>query len=77
MRYNEKRYVVTMDVYVYAENDYMARKRAHKMADSLDKYGSNPSITEIGEQPFASMNYRKLEDISKPVDKVKDEPLPF
>ena len=74
MRYNEKRYVVTMDVYVYAENDYMARKRAHKMADSLDKYGSNPSITEIGEQPFASLDYRKLEDISKPV---KNEKLPF
>ena len=74
MRYNEKRYVVTMDVYVYAENDYMARKRAHKMADSLDKYGRNPSITEIGEQPFASLDYRKLEDISKPV---KNEKLPF
>ena len=77
MRYNEKRYVVTMDVYVYAENDYMARKRAHKMADSLDKYGRNPSITEIGEQPFASLDYRKLEDISRPSDKVKNEPLPF
>ena len=74
MRYNEKRYVVTMDVYVYAENDYMARKRAHKMADSLDKYGRNPSITEIGEQPFASLDYRKLEDISKPV---KNKKLPF
>ena len=74
MRYNEKRYVVTMDVYVYAENDYMARKRAHKMADSLDKYGRNPSITEIGEQPFASLDYKKLEDISKPV---KNEKLPF
>ena len=77
MRNDEKRYVVTMDVYVYAENDYMARKRAHKMVDSLDKYGRNPSITEIGEQPFASMDYRKLEDISKPVERVKDEPLPF
>ena len=74
MRYNEKRYVVTMDVYVYAENDYMARKRAHKMADSLDKYGRNPSITEIGEQSFASLDYRKLEDISKPV---KNEKFPF
>ena len=77
MRSNEKRYVVTMDVYVYAENDYMARKRAHKMVDSLDKYGRNPSITEIGEQPFASLSYRKLDDISRPIDKVKDEPLPF
>ena len=71
---NDKRYVVTMDMYVYAPNDYMARKRAHKMADSLDKYGRNPSITEIGEQPFASLDYRKLEDISKPV---KNEKLPF
>ena len=70
----DNRYVVQMDMYVYAENDYMARKRAHKMADSLDKYGSNPSITEIGEQPFASLDYRKLEDISKPV---KNEKLPF
>ncbi len=74
MRYNEKRYVVSMDVYVYAENDYMARKRAHKMADSLDNYGRNPSITEIGEQPFASLDYRKLDDISKPV---KNEKLSF
>ena len=77
MARDKKRYAVQLDVYVYAENDYMARKRAHKMVDSLDKYGRRPSITEIGEQPFASMNYRKLEDISKPVDKVKDEPLPF
>ena len=29
----EKRYVVTMDMYVYAENDYMARKNAHKLAE--------------------------------------------
>ena len=73
---NDKRYVVTMDMYVYAPNDYMARKRAHKMKESLDKYGRNPNITEIGEQPFASLNYRKLEDISKPRDK-NDGPLPF
>lgn len=74
---DKKRYVVSMDVYVYAENDYMARKRAHKMIDSLDKYNHHPSITEIGEQPFASLDYRKLEDISRPSDKVKNEPLPF
>ena len=73
----DKRYVVTMDMYVYAENDYMARKRAHKMKDAFDKYNRRPSITEIGEQPFATMTYRKLEDISEPIAKVKDEPLPF
>ena len=55
----------------------MARKRAHKMIDSLDKYGRNPKITEIGEQPFASLHYRKLEDISKPTEKVGEVELPF
>ena len=49
---DKKRYVVTMDMYVYAENDYMARKRAHKMKNSLDNYNRRPSITEIGEQPL-------------------------
>ena len=68
----ENRYVVTMDVYVYAENDYMARKRGHKLAEKIDA-----DVTEIGEQPFASMNYRKLDDFSKPSDRSKDEPLPF
>ena len=68
----DNRYVVQMDMYVYAENDYMARKRAHKLAEKIDA-----DVTEIGEQPFASMNYRKLEDNSKPSDRSKDEPLPF
>ena len=68
----DKRYVVTMDMYVYAENDYMARKRAHKVAEKIDA-----DVTEIGEQPFASINYRKLEDHSKPSSRDKDEPLPF
>ena len=73
----DKRYVVTMDIYVYAENDYMARKKAHKMKDAFEGFNRRPSITEIGEQPFATMTYRKLEDISEPVSKIKDEPLPF
>ena len=73
----DNRYVVTMDVYVYAPNDYMARRRAHKMVDSLDKHGRNPKIIKIGEQPFASTHYRKLDDISKPSDKSNDGPLPF
>lgn len=74
-----KRYAVQLDVYVYAENDYMARKKAHGMAKKIDTRYPNAraNVTEIGEQPFATMHYRKLEDISKPADKVKDEPLPF
>jgi hypothetical protein len=72
---DKKRYVVSMDMYVYAENDYMARKRAHKMKDSLDKYNRRPIISEIGEQPFATMHYRKLDNIAEPFD--KEEKLPF
>ena len=72
----KKRYAVQLDVYVYAENDYMARKRAHKMAGELDKKYPNArtNVTEIGEQPFATMHYRKLEDTSEPIN---DKPLPF
>ena len=73
----DKRYVVQMEMYVYAENDYMARKRAHKLKGAFDKYDRKPDITEIGEQPFATMSYRKLDDISEPISKIKDVPLPF
>ena len=44
----EKRYVVKMDMYVYAENDYMARKRAHQMKKKIDeKYGGGVGIYSI------------------------------
>jgi len=60
---DKKRYAVQLDVYVYAENDYMARERAQKMADKIDeKYpNARTNVTEIGEQPFASFNYRKID----------------
>ena len=79
MAETEKRYVVSVDMYVYAKDDYMARKRAHKMVDHIDeKYvNARPAITELGEQRFASLGYRKLSDHSKPRDKSKDKPLPF
>jgi len=75
----EKRYIVTLNVRVYAENDYMARKRAHQLKEMVDDNwgGGEPHIEEIGEQPFASMHYRKLNDTSKPTDRSKDKPLPF
>ena len=31
-----KRYVVQMDMYVYADNDYMAKKRANDLRLSID-----------------------------------------
>ena len=58
----KKRYAVQLDVYVYAKDDYSARYKAHKVAD---KVAAN--VTEIGEQPFASFNYRKL-DLHGPVE---------
>ena len=75
----QKRYTVQMDVYVWAEDDYLARKEAYKIVDKIDeKYpNARPSVTELGEQPFATMSYRKLDDHSKPIPKVKNKPLPF
>ena len=57
----------------------MARKRAHAVNDSINAIMNvqDSDITGIVEQPFATMGNRKLDDISKPVDKIKDEPLPF
>jgi len=80
MSKEEKRYVVTVDMYVYGTDDYMARKNTHKMIDILDYNYPNarPNVTELGEQPFATMSYRKLDDHSKPIpNQTKDEPLPF
>ena len=75
----EKRYVVTVDMYVYGEDDYTARKNVHKMLDKInEKYpNARPEITEMGIQPFGSFNYQKLDDWSKPIPKIKDKPLPF
>jgi hypothetical protein len=74
-----KRYVVTFEAYVYAPNDYMARKRAHAVNDSINAIMNvqDSDITDIVEQPFATMGNRKLDDISKPRDKSNDAPLPF
>ena len=75
----DKRYVVQMEMYVYAENDYMARKRSHEMRQELDnKYpNAQTAITELGEQPFASLSYRKFKDHSMPSRKSKEDKLPF
>ena len=74
-----KRYVVTFEAYVYAPNDYMARKRSHAVNDSINEIMNvqDSDITDIVEQPFGILGNRKLDDISKPTSKDKDEPLPF
>ncbi len=57
----------------------MARKRAHRMKDKINSkhVDAHTSITELGEQPFATMQYRKLEDKSQPIDNYQSAPLPF
>ena len=79
MSKKDNRYVVTFEAYVYAPNDYMARKREHAVNDSINAIMNvqDSDITGIVEQPFSTMGNRKLDDIAKPVDKIKDEPLPF
>ena len=75
----DKRYVVTFEAYVYAPNDYMVRKRSHAVNDSINAIMNiqDSDVVGIVEQPFATIGNRKLDDISKPKDKDKDQPLPF
>ena len=74
-----KRYVVTMDMYVYADNDYMAKKRANDLKLSIEnrRHSDQVTVTEIGEQPFASMEYRKLDDPTFMPKDLSNKPLPF
>ena len=74
-----KRYVVQMDMYVYADNDYMAKKRANDLKLSIEnrRHSGDVKVTEIGEQPFASFDYRKLDDPTFTPKDLSHEPLPF
>ena len=74
-----KRYVVQIEMYVYADNDYMARKRANDLRLSIDnrRHSQDVVVKEIGEQPFASFNYRKLDDPTFTPKDMSNEPLPF
>ena len=79
MARDKKRYSVQIDLYIHADNDYMARKKAHEYAEEIDAKHVNAraNVTEIGEQPFASMAYRKLDDKSRPMSSKEEEELPF
>ena len=76
---SEKRYVATIEMYVYAENDYMAKKRAHDLKLSIEnrRHSAQVKVTEIGEQPFGSFDYRKLEDPTFTPKDMSNKPLPF
>ena len=79
MNKENKRYVVNMEMYVYAENDYMAKKRANDLKLSIEnrRHSDQVKVTEIGEQPFASFDYRKLDDPTFIPKDLSHEPLPF
>lgn len=56
-----RRYVVTMDFYMYAEDDKQVIKNAKKYAEEIkDDNGSSTSIVSIHEQPYASTETREL-----------------
>jgi len=79
MSKEKKRYVVQVDMYVYAENDYMVRKRANDYKMILGECDAHHvSVTEIGEQPFGKISsYRKLDDPTFIPKDLSHEPLPF
>ena len=52
-----KRYAVTIDLYVHAENDSDAIKQAEKVAEKL---GNNASVLEIWENKFGSLEHRRV-----------------
>lgn len=70
---NKKRYAVVIDTYVYADNDYMARKMAHNIRRSIN--GDFTRVLEIDECPYASIETRPLDDLSEPA--IKETELPF
>jgi hypothetical protein len=73
---NKKRYAVVIDTYVYAENDYMARKMAHGIKRNVN--GDHTRVIDIYEQPFAGIQTRSLDNISEPTSHAKfEEELPF
>ena len=76
---NKKRYAVVIDTYVYAENDYMARKIAHGIKRNIN--GDHTRVIEITECPFASLQTRSLDDLTEPTTSTSKwtdkDPLPF
>ncbi len=79
MNKENKRYVVTMDMYVYADNDYMVRKRANDLKLSIEnrRHSDHVKVKEIGEQPFATTYYHKLDNPTFTPKDMYNEPLPF
>ena len=60
-----KRYAVTIDLYIHAENDSEAIKQADKIAENLrGKEDNHASVFEIWENKFGSLNHRLVKSES-------------
>jgi hypothetical protein len=57
----EKRYTLTLDMYVYARNDREAMVKAAKIADELrNKEDNQAKVSTLDETPFASCEIREV-----------------
>lgn len=58
-----KRFVVTIEAYMYAEdeeNDEEVIQKAKRMAKLLDINDNRPNLLDLGEQPAGTTYYRKI-----------------
>jgi hypothetical protein len=56
-----KRYTATIDMYIFAENDTEAKKKANRVADRLRMEQDNQAkLLTLYETPFASVESREI-----------------
>jgi hypothetical protein len=62
MSSEKQRYLLDIDMYLYARSDKKARKKAEKIIKKLNKiYPSSDSrVKELHLQPFATMTSKKI-----------------
>lgn len=57
----KKRYILTLDLYLFAEDDESAKKQADLIAEELKKTeDNNASVVSLGEQPYGKLEYREI-----------------
>ena len=60
---DEKRYLVNVEMYMYAKDDESVQAQAQRFADQLKaKYDNQAVVMSIYEQPFGTLGNRKLFD---------------
>ena len=60
--HNTKRYVAVIDLYIYAESDEDAKLQANTITKTLDdKEDNHAKVIELGEQPFGTTHFRKIQ----------------